>query len=178
MVTFACSASSRRRTLPRAAKQLPDQSLAPQHRPSAFSPGSVFRGQSARHPGFYYFSRSATNSTFDIRSKRRGLRSSRIAAAALWRGTDSQPCWERARALLRQQVPGVPLSALVVPAPRDGPATRDHGWVATSYGQMLKRNKIARVDLLIDVEGAELDVLMGLDAETWPQVQRGGDGDP
>jgi MinD superfamily P-loop ATPase len=44
--------------------------------------------------------------------------------------------------------------------------------VAT-LGQMLRINQVARVDLLkIDVEGAELDVLLGLDPETWPRVHQ------
>lgn len=39
--------------------------------------------------------------------------------------------------------------------------------------EVLRTHAIGRIDLLkVDVEGAELDVLLGLDEETWPQVQQ------
>lgn len=42
-----------------------------------------------------------------------------------------------------------------------------------TLGHLLKQHQIAWVDLLkIDVEGAELDVLLGLDGETWPRVRQ------
>ena len=42
-----------------------------------------------------------------------------------------------------------------------------------TLAEVLKRERVERIDLLkIDVEGAELDVLLGLDAETWPRVQQ------
>lgn len=120
---------------------------------------------------FYYFSRSATNSTFDIRSKRREFeiffedRSRRLMAqpglSAMLGG------------MLGRLFASTTWRSLIWWCLRHAMGLQEITAQVATLGQMLKRNKIARVDLLkIDVEGAELDVLMGLDAETWPRVQQ------
>lgn len=120
---------------------------------------------------FYHFSRFETNSTFDVASKRREFelffedRSRRLTARLgpfsvlgriLERGVASS-VWRGFIWWLLRRVMGLEEMKARV----------------TTLGQILTSHQIALVDLLkIDVEGAELDVLLGLDAETWPRVQQ------
>ena len=120
---------------------------------------------------FYYFSRSATNSTFDIRSKRREFeiffedRSRRLIARRGLTGVMG--------GVLGRCFASAAWRSLIWWCLRHAMGLQEIKAQVATLGHMLKRNKIARVDLLkIDVEGAELDVLLGLDAETWPRVQQ------
>lgn len=120
---------------------------------------------------FYYFSRFATNSTFDLRNKRREFeiffedRCRRLIARRGLFGMVGR--------LLQRAFGSTAWRSLLWWCLRHAMGLREVRAPVATLGQMLKRNHIARVDLLkIDVEGAELDVLLGLDADTWPRVQQ------
>ncbi len=119
----------------------------------------------------YNFARYCTNSTFDVEGKRREFeiffedRCRRLTALLgplaglgriLQRAVESSVfrsiVWWALSNLMGVDVVKVEMATL---------------------GHLLKQHQIACVDLLkIDVEGAELDVLLGLDAETWPRVRQ------
>lgn len=120
---------------------------------------------------FYNFARFATNSTFDVDGKRREFeiffedRCRRLTAklgplAAMGRvlqGVVASAAWRTAAWWAVSRLMGIEVVTVQM----------------ATLGYMLKHHQIAGVDLLkIDVEGAELDVLLGLDAETWPRVRQ------
>ncbi len=120
---------------------------------------------------FYSFSRFETNSTFDVAGKRREFeiffedRAHRLTVqlgpvASVGRALErflTSAVWRTSIWWVMRQVMGLEVVQAQV----------------ATLGEMLRREDVQRVDLLkIDVEGAELDVLLGLDAETWPRVQQ------
>ena len=120
---------------------------------------------------FYNFAHFATNSTCDVAGKRREFeiffedrcrrltaKLGRFAALGhLLQALAESPAWHAVLWWTLSRWMGI--EVVTVPM--------------ATLGHMLKRHQIAGVDLLkIDVEGAELDVLLGLDAETWPRVRQ------
>jgi FkbM family methyltransferase len=131
--------------------------------------GLTSQGQAGKELSFYNFRRYPTNSTFDIAGKRREL----------------EIFFEDRGRRLRERlgpVVGTPVEWVVSRLP-SGPL----GWWISkqvmgieevkarleTLDQVLLREKITRVDLLkIDVEGLELDVLLGLGPQTWPLINQ------
>jgi hypothetical protein len=148
-----------------------DNPLLSKTRHSLFPVGLLSAEYEGKILSFYNFLRFDTNSTFDLLGKRRefemffedrarrlssqpgplavlGRILGRLFATSLWR---AMLWW-----LLRY-----PMGLRVGKAP------------VTTLSRILRRARITRVDLLkIDAEGAELEVLLGLDAQTWPLVQQ------
>lgn len=120
---------------------------------------------------FYYFRRFPRDSTMDLRGKRRefeaffAAQGARIGKSVGFLGPGAR--------LIEKGIASIPR----------GPVghwltDRVTGLETTqvpldTLANVLRQQSVARVDLLkVDVEGAELKVLAGLDAGTWPKIRQ------
>lgn len=126
---------------------------------------------SGRKLSFYSFTRFGTNSTFDLEGKRREfeiffedrarrltrrLGPLRLLGRALERAAETR-AWRFLLWGLMRRVMGL---------------EEVHAEIST-LGEVLREADVPRIDLLkIDVEGLELDVLLGIDAATWPKIRQ------
>ena len=119
------------------------------------------RADGPRRAPITIFGGLTSNATFDPDTKRLELEA-----------------WlQRRVAAYRQALPVESLRRLLVPAMRKEAqailATEQVECALTTLAEALRALDVPRVDLLkVDVEGAELDLLDGLDAETWPRVRQ------
>lgn len=120
---------------------------------------------------FYYFRRFPRDSTMDIAGKRRefeaffAAQGARVAKSLGFLGMGAR--------LVEKTIAGLP----------QGPVgqwltDRVTGLETTqvpmdTLSNVLRQKNVSRVDLLkVDVEGAELKVLSGIDAATWPKIRQ------
>jgi FkbM family methyltransferase len=117
---------------------------------------------------FFHFSRFATNSTFELAQKRREFELFFEQRAKRWLSRWRPLAWLVGK-FFESAVWRVPLWVVMQRV-----TGLVHLHVATrTLASILKDDGVQHIDLLkIDVEGAELDVLRGLDDGTWDRVQQ------